>query len=96
MQVTVQEMKKYLLIDGDHQDSVIEGLIEASEAELHGSGVREMVEGDKLYPLYKLAVKILVSRYFEDRGQAESNNVKLDYIISKLAMNRGDSDETVQ
>ncbi|WP_017548657.1 head-tail connector protein [Salinicoccus carnicancri] len=90
MKVSLEEMKEFLLIDGTHQDAVITGLIEASEAELYGSGVRDMAEGDKLYPLYKLAIKILVSRYFEDRGQMEKTNVNMDYLISKLSMYRGE------
>ena len=96
MSVSLIEMKQYLLVDGTHQDAVIESLIAASEAELQGSGVRKMTEGDELYPLYKLAIQILVSRRFEDRGQMEKANVNLDYLLSKLAMNRGEDSETIQ
>lgn len=95
--VTVNEMKEYLYIDGNAQDNVINALIDGAESELLTSGVRKFHAGDEAYPLYKLAIQILVARHFEDRASTEKTNVNLDYIISKLAIaSGGDTGEKLQ
>lgn len=87
--VTKEEMKDYLYVDGNHQDTVIEALIAGAESELLTSGVRKFKDGDEQFPLYKLAIQILVARHFEDRASTEKTNVNLDYIVSKLAIASG-------
>lgn len=89
MAVEKEEVKKYLYIDGSHQDDVIEELIKSAEIELYLSGVDEFNPADKQYPLYRLAIMIIVARHFEDRSSMEKPGVNLDYIISKLAVSSG-------
>lgn len=87
--VSLEEMKEYLYFDGDHQDTVITVLIAGAESELLTSGVRKFTASDEQFPLYKLAIQILVARHFEDRASTEKTNVNLDYIVSKLAIASG-------
>lgn len=86
-------MKEYLLIDGSLQDGVIKDLMAAAQEELKFSGVPD---SQKDSPLYNLAVKIMVSRNFEDRASTGKNNVNLDYIISKLAICGGGTSDGLQ
>ena len=83
--VSLEEMKKYLLIDFDDQDNEIKELIYAAQSELATSGVPfpEIVN-----PLYNLAVKMLVSNFYEDRNSIGTRGYKVDAIITKLAMNQ--------
>ena len=81
----LEEMKKYLLIDFDDQDNEIKDLIYAAQSELATSGVPfpKVVN-----PLYNLAVKMLVSNFYEDRNSLGTRGYKVDAIITKLAMNQ--------
>ena len=83
--VSLEEMKKYLLIDFDDQDNEIKELIYAAQSELATSGVPfpEIVN-----PLYNLSVKMLVSNFYEDRNSIGTRGYKVDAIITKLAMNQ--------
>ncbi len=83
--VSLEEMKKYLLIDFGDQDNEIKELIYAAQSELATSGVPfpEIVN-----PLYNLAVKMLVSNFYEDRNSIGTRGYKVDAIITKLAMNQ--------
>ena len=83
--VSLEEMKKYLLIDFDDQDNEIKELIYAAQSELATSGVPfpEIVN-----PLYNLAVKMLVSNFYEDRNSIGTRGYKVDAIITKLAINQ--------
>ena len=83
--VSLEEMKKYLLIDFDDQDNEIKDLIYAAQSELATSGVPfpKVVN-----PLYNLAVKMLVSNFYEDRNSLGTRGYKVDAIITKLAMNQ--------
>ena len=83
--VSLEEMKKYLLIDFDDQDNEIKELIYAAQSELATSGVPfpEIVN-----PLYNLAVKMLVSNFYEVRNSIGTRGYKVDAIITKLAMNQ--------
>lgn len=83
--VSLEEIKKYLLIDFDDQDNEIKELIYAAQSELATSGVPfpEIVN-----PLYNLAVKMLVSNFYEDRNSIGTRGYKVDAIITKLAMNQ--------
>ena len=67
----LEEVKPYLRVDGDYDDGVIVPLIRAAQAKLTGSGVNkpnEDADEDTKY-LYELAVKMLVSHWYENREQ---------------------------
>lgn len=67
----LEEVKPYLRVDGNYDDMVISPLISSAKAKLKGSGVKEPDElaNDELKELYKLAVKMLVSHWYENREQ---------------------------
>lgn len=64
----LNDVKEFLRVDGTYEDGVILSLIEAAKAELTLSGVIERKSGDPDYPLYELAIKVLVTQNYEDRG----------------------------
>lgn len=77
----LEEIKEYLRVDGE--DAEIPGLITAAETYLTNAGV--MV--DETNELYKLAVKMLVAHWYENRqpvGKADKIAFGLESIISQL------------
>lgn len=79
----LDEVKEYLRVDGTDEDIGIQGLINAAEAYLTNAGVIK----DETNELYKLAVKMLVVNWYENRqaiGKADKLAFGLDSIISQL------------
>jgi uncharacterized phage protein (predicted DNA packaging) len=58
----LEEVKFYLRVDGDEEDASIQSLIDASKEYLRNTDV---VERDS--NLYRLAIKMLVSHWYENR-----------------------------
>lgn len=67
----VAQVKPYLRVDGDYDDDVITSLVLSANAKLKGSGVKEPGESvdEEMKELYKLAIKMLVSHWYENREQ---------------------------
>ena len=67
----LEEVKPYLRVDGDYDDDVIVPLIKAAQASLVGSGVKKPNEDtdEDSKELYGLAMKMLVSHWYENREQ---------------------------
>ena len=84
MSLALTDMKEFLRVDGAYDDSVIESLIEAAKAELTMSGVIERDFGSPDYPLYVLAIKVIVTQNYEDRGLEKRDNRVLESLILKL------------
>ncbi|RWR06746.1 head-tail connector protein [Siminovitchia fortis] len=80
----LNDVKEFLRVDGTYEDGVILSLIEAAKAELTLSGVIERKSGDPDYPLYELAIKVLVTQNYEDRGLEKRDNRVLETLILKL------------
>lgn len=79
----LEEVKAYLKVDGTDEDAEILGLINAAEAYLINAGVIK----DETNKLYKLAVKMLVVNWYENRqpiGKADKLAFGLDSIITQL------------
>lgn len=79
----LDEVKEYLRVDGTDEDPEIQGLINAAEAYLTNAGVIK----DETNELYKLAVKMLVVNWYENRqpiGKADKLAFGLDSIITQL------------
>jgi uncharacterized phage protein (predicted DNA packaging) len=79
----LDEVKEYLRIDGTDENVEIQGLINAAEAYLTNAGVIK----DETNELYKLAVKMLVVNWYENRqpiGKADKLAFGLDSIITQL------------
>ena len=78
----LEEIKNYMRIDEDYEDSLINSLIESANIYLLNAGVQNF-END----LYKLAVKMLVLHWYENReviGEAKKLAFSLDNIITQL------------
>lgn len=82
--ITLEEVKGFLRVDGDHEDGVIDSLIKAAKTELKLSGVSPRNENDPDFPLYELAVKVLVTQNYENRGIEKVDNRVLETMILKL------------
>ena len=78
----LEEIKNYMRIDEDYDDSLINSLIEAANLYMLNAGVKN-TEND----LYKLAIKMLVLHWYENReviGEAKKLAFSLDNIITQL------------
>ena len=79
----LQEIKEYMRIDEDYEDLLIQTLITSAETYLSNAGVIVDYENS----LYKLAVKMLVLHWYENReviGDAKKLSYSLDSIITQL------------
>ncbi|MCR9040950.1 head-tail connector protein [Bacillus sp. L381] len=81
MAVNLEDMKGYLRVDGDEEDNLISSLISAAEKHLQESGVKD-TEND----LYSLAVKMLVTEWYENRGATDEANKKLSYSLQSIIL----------
>jgi uncharacterized phage protein (predicted DNA packaging) len=78
----LEEIKNYMRIDEDYDDNLINSLIEAASLYMLNAGVKNL-END----LYKLAIKMLVLHWYENReiiGNANKLSFSLDNIITQL------------
>lgn len=89
--LTLDEVKNYLRVDGDDDDALIESLITSSAAYLTNAGAQD--DGN----LYKLAQLMLISHWHENReptGKADKLAYGLAGIILQLQCCGGDADES--
>ncbi|WP_291648934.1 head-tail connector protein [Clostridium sp.] len=88
----LEELKLFLRIDGEEEDSLIEGLKIGAEEYLTNAGINK----DYNKELYKLAIKILVNHWYENRAvETTGKNVSkvafgLDTILIQLKYSQGD------
>lgn len=84
--MSIQEIKDYLRVDGDTENNLIQGLQLAAEQYLNNTGVNK----DYTNELYKLAVMLLVSHWYENRDvekigvSVNKLRFSLDSIITQL------------
>jgi uncharacterized phage protein (predicted DNA packaging) len=89
----LEELKLFLKIDDNEEDILIQGLQLSAEEYLANVGVIK----DYTKELYKLAIKILVTHWYENRAvETVGKNVSkisfgLDTIILQLKYNQGDA-----
>lgn len=89
----LEELKLFLRIDGEEEDYLIEGLKIGAEEYLTNVGINK----DYNKELYKLAIKILVTHWYENRAvETVGKNVSkiafgLDTIIVQLKYTQGDA-----
>lgn len=90
--MNLEELKLFLKIDDNEEDILIEGLQLSAEEYLINAGIKK----DYTKELYKLAIKILVSHWYENRAvETIGKNVSkiafgLDTILIQLKYNQGD------
>ena len=88
----LEELKLFLRIDTEEEDTLIQGLQLSAEEYLLNAGINK----DYSKELYKLAIKILVSHWFENRSvETIGKNISkisfgLDTIITQLKYTQGD------
>lgn len=88
----LEELKLFLRIDTEEEDTLIQSLQLSAEEYLLNAGVTK----DYNKELYKLAIKILVSHWFENRSVENiGKNISkiafgLDTIITQLKYSQGD------
>lgn len=88
----LEELKLFLRIDGEEEDSLIVGLKSGAEEYLTNAGINKDYSKD----LYKLAIKMLISHWYENRfvENVRKNVSKiafgLDTIILQLKYTQGD------
>ena len=88
----LEELKLFLKIDYDEEDTFIQGLQLSAEEYLTNAGIKK----DYTKELYKLAIKILVSHWYENRSvETIGKNVSkiafgLDTILVQLKYSQGD------
>lgn len=87
--VTLDEVKKYLRIDGDEDDGILALLISGAEEYLQDAGVPGTV---KESARYNLAVMLYVAMYYENRDPGEpveKFNFALESLILQLRAGGG-------
>lgn len=84
MILTLQEAKEFLKVDNDIEDSLIQGLITSAEEYIKNATGKVF---DSTNELAKLACKLLVSHWYENRsivGDAKKIEFSLDVILTQL------------
>ncbi len=60
----IKDIKVFLRIDHDEEDELIQSLIKSGEEYLENAGCKTNYDSE----LYNLAVKMLISHWYENRG----------------------------
>ncbi len=79
----LEEIKLYLRVDYDEEDELLLGLQKASEEYLYNAGCIKNYDNN----LYKIAVKMLISHWYENRcitGNLGNLEFSLNSIIVQL------------
>ncbi|TKI81574.1 head-tail connector protein [Bacillus mycoides] len=91
MVLKLEEAKEYLRVDGDEEDSLISSFITAAEIYIKNATSKNI---DLKSELAKLAARILISHWYENReavGKAEQLAFSLQSILVQLQYCVGDS-----
>ncbi|MGG7057607.1 head-tail connector protein [Clostridium tertium] len=90
--MNIDDLKLFLKIDDYEEDNLIQALQLSAEEYLTNAGIKK----DYTKELYKLAIKILVSHWYENRSvETVGKNVSkiafgLDTILIQLKYSQGD------
>ncbi|WP_414056168.1 head-tail connector protein [Macrococcus equi] len=85
----LEKVKRWLKIDGSDFDEEISDLISEAQSELALSGVPNVLESDDAYPLYRKALKYIITRDFESRGMEDFEDKTLTSLVLKLKASVG-------
>lgn len=85
MNPEIEELKEYIRIDGNEEDDILSSFLKSAKQYLLNAGVKEDTENS----LYKLAIKMLVCKWYENRNTIDptSGNTQafaLNSIITQL------------
>jgi len=81
--MTIEEVKLFLRIDGDYENTLLVALQDSAEEYMTNAGVAK----DYLKSTYTLAIKILIGHWYENRGAIGKTDrlaFSLDAIILQL------------
>lgn len=79
----VTELKKYLNVTEDDDNGILESLQLAAEEYLNNAGVKKKYSNN----LYSLAIKLLVSHWYENRMiQSDKSPNKLAFSLDAIIM----------
>lgn len=81
--MNLEELKVWLRVDGDEDDNLIASLQFAAEQYLNNAGIKKDYNNE----LYKLAISLLVTHWYENReptGKADKLAFSLDSMITQL------------
>lgn len=79
--MTIQELKDYLCVDDDTQDSMIESLYDAAVKFCQDATGKPYSDDNQLYGLL---IKMLVSHWYDSRGAVAGNQHEVPYTVSCL------------
>ncbi|MFF2339176.1 head-tail connector protein [Bacillus mycoides] len=91
MVLKLEEAKEYLRVDGNEEDMLITSFVEAAEIYIKNATSKNV---DLKSELAKLAARILISHWYENReavGKAEQLAFSLQSILVQLQYCVGDS-----
>lgn len=92
----LEEIKLYLKVDGTDEDSLLEALQKSAENYLEGAGISK----DYTKGTYSLAVKLLISHWYTNRGVSyESKSLEqipfgIRALIQQLQFCTSESEDT--
>lgn len=87
--MNLEDIKQFLRVDGSEDDTLIQGFQLAAEEYLSNAGVNK----DYTKELYKLAIKLLVGHWFDNRAVVGTNaklSFSLETIITQLKFTQVD------
>ena len=85
----IEEVKQYLRLDGSEEDTFLASLIDA--AKLYIKNATD-VEVDESIEFHKLAIKLLIAHWYENReviGKADKLAFGLDSILQQIQFSGG-------
>lgn len=75
--LSLEEVKGYLRVDGDHEDGLIENLMDSSTALCLDVARCETSEQLAVYPHAKLALLYTIAYFYEHREEADHRELTL-------------------
>lgn len=87
--MNLEEIKLWLRVDSDEENNLIIGLQFAAEQYLNNAGIKKDYNNE----LYKLAIHLLVTHWYENReptGKADRLAFSLDSMMAQLKYCQGD------
>ncbi|MCB2310658.1 head-tail connector protein [Clostridium tagluense] len=83
----LNELKEWLRVDGEDEDKTLSSLLLVSKSIIKlGTGLvqEDTVDDEAAAELYKLAQKIIITNFYEDRGAPGKENVGLTSLYMQL------------
>lgn len=82
----LEELKEYLRIDGDDENTSLQSFIQMAQLYLENAGVKQpinyfiIVEGKDVFALHRLAIMMLATHFYENRIAITPTTIKIAQI----------------